>query len=72
MENEGSGGMILHLSIFGIKSAWIVAGNLKTEGGCRSWFGAMEFLSAVTLGTETMQRCATCKKRKECQKAAGV
>jgi hypothetical protein len=54
---------------------FFVAGNLKAEGGHRAWVGAirhsnlvpMDFLSAEALGTETLWRCAACKKCEECQ-----
>jgi hypothetical protein len=80
VEVERTGNLVLYLSMFGIRTGWIVAGNLKEAARGTVWVGSvrqghyvpLDFLSAEALGTETMRRCSACKKCKECQFRATV
>jgi hypothetical protein len=77
---ERTGNLILYLSMFGVRTGWIVAGNLAEAARGSVWVGSvrqgnyvpLDFLSAEALGTETMRRCSACKKCKECQFRASV
>jgi hypothetical protein len=68
-EVERTGSLVLLLSFFGIRTGWIVAGNLaKSESG-KAFVGAirqghhvpLDFLTAEALGTETLRRCSVQK-----------
>jgi hypothetical protein len=79
-EVERTGSLSLFLSFFGIRTGWIVAGNLAKGASGKAFVGAirqghyvpLDFLSAEALGTKTLRRCAACKKCKECQFRANV
>jgi hypothetical protein len=79
-EVERTGSLVLLLSFFGTRTGWIVAGNLAKNASGKAFVGAirqghhvpLDFLTAEDLGTETLRRCAACKKCKECQFRANV
>jgi hypothetical protein len=80
VEVERTGSLALHVSMFGIKTGWIISGNLAAAARNTAWAGAirnyhyvpLDFLSAEALGTEPLRRCSACMKCKECQFRASV
>jgi hypothetical protein len=80
VEVERTGSLALHISMFGIKTGWIISGNLAAAARNTAWAGAvrnyhyvpLDFLSAEALGTEPLRRCSACMKCKECQFRASV
>jgi hypothetical protein len=79
-EVERTGRLALLLSFFGSRSKWIITGDLEGHAKGLAVVGALrqghhvplDFLTAEALGTETLRRCAACKKCKECQFRANV
>jgi hypothetical protein len=80
VEVERTGGLALYVSVFGIKTGWVIAGNMQEAAKGTAWVGAvrqhhyapLDFLSAEALGTEPLKRCAACMKCEECQFRANV
>jgi hypothetical protein len=79
-EVERTGRLALLLSFFGSRSKWIITGDLAGHAKGTAVVGVirqghhvpLDFLTAEALGTETLRRCAACKKCKECQFRANV
>jgi hypothetical protein len=65
VEVERTGGLALYVSMFGIKTGWVIAGNMQEAAKGTAWVGAvrqhhyvpLDFLSAEALGTEPLRRC---------------
>jgi hypothetical protein len=80
VEVERTGSLALHISMFGIRTGWIISGNLAEAARSTVWTGTvrqhhyvpLDFLSAEALGTEPLRRCSACMKCKECQFRASV
>jgi hypothetical protein len=62
MEMERTGGLALYISMFGIRTGWVIAGNMEEAARGTAWLGAvrqhpyvpLDFLSAEALGTEPL------------------
>jgi len=75
VEVERTENMILYISMFGVKTHWMVAGLVSSGSKFRAivagarvgHFVPLDFISAEALGTEMPRRCASCKKCSECK-----